>query len=666
VNQAGREVNHSGGELERRSVALPAPYVEGQRRGEFSDVVDWAGLVAWVRARDRGVVVVGLAMIAAELIWKSLFLGHFYFRQDDFHVIELALAHSLSWSYLTFVGAGHLIPGVYAIAWAVARFSLYDWGLASAISVVMLAVAGLMAFRLLRTLFGTRPAILVPLAIYLLTPMTMPDLGWWTSAIESLPLQIATLGALNAQVYYVRTGRFRHAVAAAAWLFVGLFFFEKAVVLPLLLLGVSSGFLIDGRWLVAIRRCLVQYWRGWVLQVVLVGVYLVVLDRSLHTSSVKPGIPGSAGGVLTFIWEIIKDTFLPGAFGGPWRWLPSGDSEYAYSLPPGTLAWLSVVVAVLIILASIMYRKHAWRAWVILAGWLLAADIVPVLIGRITELGPGIIGLETRYVADAAPVLAICLGLAFWPVVGRPDTVRLRRAAPRASHPGRLVAAALVGTFIVGSVWSVQDYQNVTTSVPDRVFIANARLAVSQAPDGTVIYDERVPSSLMLGIFGLYAFASGLVKPMESSAELVSVRWTTRPYGTIDHLMVFAPNGTLHQVAVFGVGILPARGQPCLSKRRGPRRVVLVFRHSTPAASLVLQVPYVAASRVNGNDLIVSYGGSSQVLTVQTGLHNAYLPVNGSADSVTLSGTAVTGLCVGPVQAGVVLPSNSGLVIPRY
>jgi hypothetical protein len=666
VNPAGREVNHSGGELERRSEALPVPYAQGERRGEFADVVDWTALASWVRSRDRGVLLAGLVMIAGELIWKSLFLGHFYFRQDDLHVLELALAHPFSWSYLTFVGAGHLIPGVYAIAWAVSRISPYSWGLAGTITVVMLAGAGLMALRLLRTLFGTRPAILVPLAVYLLTPITMPDLGWWTSAIESLPLQIAIFGAVNAQVFYVRTRRFRHAVAAAAWVLVGLLFFEKALVLPLLLLGVTSGFLTDGSWLRAIRRSLLEYWRGWALQLALAGGYLVVLLLSLRTSSAQPGIPGRAAGVLAFIGEIIKDTFAPGALGGPWQWFPSGDSEYAYSAPPGALAWLSVAAVVVIILASIAHRKYAWRAWALLAGWLAGADIVPVLIGRISELGPNLIGLETRYVADAAPVLAICLGLAFWPVAGRPDTVRGRRAAPDAMHPGRMIAAGVLGAFIIGSVWSVQDYQNLTTSTPDRTFIANARVALALAPSGTVIFDEQVPASLMLGIFGKYAYESLLLKPLEGGAA-ASLRWTTRPEGTMDHLMVFGPDGRLRPAAVYGQGaVAGAQGQNCLKAkaRRAPKRLVLHFLRPTPATSQLLHVGYLAAPRVSGDDVMVSYGGSSQLLTVQTGLHDAYFPVIGSADSVTLSGPAVAGLCVAGAQAGVVLPSKSGPVIP--
>jgi hypothetical protein len=664
VNQAGEEANRSGGELERRTEALPVRYAPSHRRAASAEVIDWAALATWVRARDRGAILGALALIAAQLIWKSVFLGHFYFRQDDFHVIELALSHSFTWRYLTFVGAGHLIPAVYAVAWVVARISPYSWGLAGTITVVLLAAADLAALRLLRTLFGTRPAILIPLAVYLLTPLTMPDLGWWTSAIESLPLQVATFMALNAQVYYVRTRRFRHAVAAAAWLLFGLVFFEKALILPLLLFGVTSAFLADGSWLRAIRSSLVDYWRGWALQLAIVAGYLAILLASLQTSSVRPGIPGSNAGVFTFIGKIIKDTFAPGALGGPWQWLPSGDAEYAYSAPPGALAWLSLIVAAAVIVASIWSRVHAWRAWTILGGWLLAADIVPVLIGRIQELGPTLIGLETRYVADAAPVLAICLGLAFWPVVGSPDAVSNRWAVSAPGQPGRMAAAGAVGAFLIGSVWSVQAYLNVTTSSPDRTFIANARAAVAQAPSGTVIFDDPAPSSVMLGIFGRYAYVSQVVGPMESAAAKAGLRFTPRPDGTIDHLMVFSADGTLRQALVLGEGGVPGRrGQNCQSVRRG--RVVVYFVHPTPTTSQVLHLAYLASGTVSGDYALVSYGTSSQVLTVRQGLHDAYLPVRGSADNVVLSGPAVAGLCVGGAQAGVVVPSTSGTVFPH-
>jgi hypothetical protein len=56
-------------------------------------------------------------------------------------------------------------------------------------------LAGLAALRLLRALFGERPAILIPLAVFLFCPLTMPALGEWSSGLESVPLQLATFMA---------------------------------------------------------------------------------------------------------------------------------------------------------------------------------------------------------------------------------------------------------------------------------------------------------------------------------------------------------------------------------------------------------------------------------------------------------------------------------------
>ena len=176
-------MGQAGGELERRPGNLPQHPPQHlpvlYRRGDVANVIDWPEFATW--ARNRGVVMFGLALIAAQLIWKSIFISNYFFWQDDFHFLELGLGHSFSWSYLTFVGAGHLFPGVYAIVWVVARIALYNWAFASAITVIMLAAAGLAALRLLRTLFGDRPAILVLLLIYLLCPLTMLDLRWWSS-----------------------------------------------------------------------------------------------------------------------------------------------------------------------------------------------------------------------------------------------------------------------------------------------------------------------------------------------------------------------------------------------------------------------------------------------------------------------------------------------------
>ena len=51
------------------------------------------------------------SLIVAELAWKAQFLRHMYFRQDDFHDLDLAIQSPFSWRYVTFIGAGHFRPG---------------------------------------------------------------------------------------------------------------------------------------------------------------------------------------------------------------------------------------------------------------------------------------------------------------------------------------------------------------------------------------------------------------------------------------------------------------------------------------------------------------------------------------------------------------------------
>jgi hypothetical protein len=105
-------VSHTGGELERRPRNAPDPYRRGQHSGgQLAAVIDWSSLGSW--ARGRGVGAIGIVLIALSLVWKAIFLNHYYFWQDDFHFTELALSSSLSPHYLTNIAAGHMFPGLY-------------------------------------------------------------------------------------------------------------------------------------------------------------------------------------------------------------------------------------------------------------------------------------------------------------------------------------------------------------------------------------------------------------------------------------------------------------------------------------------------------------------------------------------------------------------------
>ena len=117
----------------------------------------------WVT--QNPVILAAAALIAAQLGWKAYLLSHFYFRQDDFLLLDGALSHGLSLDYLFTVSGGHLRPGGLAVFWLVTRLSPYDWLLVSVLTVAALAAVSVVLLRVLLILFGPRPAILIPLII---------------------------------------------------------------------------------------------------------------------------------------------------------------------------------------------------------------------------------------------------------------------------------------------------------------------------------------------------------------------------------------------------------------------------------------------------------------------------------------------------------------------
>jgi hypothetical protein len=648
---AGGGAADTGGALARRD---EPPETVALRDGGLTRVVGWPELAGW--AGRHPAVLGGVALVAAEVIWKALLLSHFYFWQDDFQFLDRGLGHGLGWQYLMSIQAGHLAPGPQAIAWAMARVALYDWAAATSLTVVLLAAAGLAALRLLVTLFGARPAILIPLAVYLLTPLTLPALGWWSSAIEYVPLQLATFMALNAHVRYLRGGRFRHAVAAAAWLAAGLLFLEKGMAVPLLLFAVTSAFFAPGRWPAAMRRATVTYWRAWALYGVILVGYLTVFALRLGTYHAGPRLPDPYHDVFSFVTGLLKTTTVPGALGGPWQWLPSG--AFAYARPPSGLAWLSCAVAAAVVAYSIWNRKHAWRAWAILFGWLVAADMLPVIAIRFGDFSGSVLALDTRNVADAAPVLAVCLGLAFWPVAGQPDSRRPWRQRVAGAQLLPAARSAVLGAFVLGSLWSVQAYQNATTSAGARTFITNARAALSTVPYGSLIADQQVPPTVMLGIFGPYSFDSKVIGAMAAGVSPSELRWVAQPAGTIDHLLVFGPDGTLRDAVILDDASPPLPPRHKCFAAQG--RTITVPLREPARTGPALRISYYD-SLPGTRQVTVTVGGHSQRLTLRPGLHYGYLPVSGAAASVEVTGLDSRQLCISKAETGGILPGGPAL-----
>ncbi len=610
--------------------------------------------------RGNGISLAAYALIAAQLVWKACVLRHFYFWQDDFTYFDRAAHMGFTWNYLMFVQSGHLDPGPFALAWVMARISEYNWSLVSAVLLAILLASCLALLRLLRTLFGNRPAILIPLLIYLLCPLTIPDLVWWSNGIEGVTFMLATFMALDAHIRYLRTGSVRQMAAAAGWLLVSMLFSDKGLLLPLFIFGVTTAFFAEGLWLRAALRSVARYWKAWTVYGVLLAGYAVLFAIRLSAPGALPTKVGAPHGVGTFMYDLFTDSFVPGAFGGPWRWFGNGID--AFATPPAALMRLALLAAAAVVVITIWYRRHAWRAWALLALWLLGADMAPIIIGRTDLLNPALtvfLGLDTHYVADAVPILVICLGLAIWPVAGRPDYYGRRQQRVVRGQVAPMMTGFVLAAFVLGSIYSVQTYIGSTTSAPGRSFIATAEEAVASVPSGTTVVDQHAPPTVMASLLlGTGGYESQVI----GSMAVGKIRWIREPDGVIPNLKVFTPDGRLWPAAIVGVYSKPLPGKTtCWPSANGTITVPLDSTATVTNGPWILRMYYVASA---AQGVSVSFGAHSAQLYLTGGEGTAYLPVEGSANQVVITSPDPAGLCVANTAVGGLFQNKSDIPVP--
>jgi hypothetical protein len=613
------------------------------------DVVEAA---QWVR---RNVITLAaVLLIGLQLVLKGVALAHAYFRQDDFEFFDQALSSHFGWSYLMTVQGGHLMPGGILLDWVLVRVSLYDWTLTSIVTLALLALSSFALLRLLRTLFGNRAGILIPFMIYLFTPLMVPGLAFWTTTVQWLPEQAVIFMALDAHIRYVRGGRRWHAVAAAAWIVIGMLFDDVGLLVPLLLFAVTSAFLEPGRWNRAAVEALRRYWKAWVLYGTLALAYIGLFIAQLPTSNQQPGKPGPFANVVIFASTLVRVTFIPGALGGPWRWKSIGDLAFAGYIP--VLVYFAWLVAALVILASVWYRRRAWRAWAILAAWVLLSAVAPLVVGRVSLQSAATLGTDVHHVIDSLPVLAICIGLAFWPVAGEEDTyrgrppVRMRRAA----------TATVLCLFLAGSLWSFNAFETATSSVPVRSYIATARAAVAGAPRGAVIANTPTPTYVEIpALFGRYAFTEQVIGPLAGALPNQHLSWVEAPSGVIPNLMVFDGAGRLWPAGVAGVSASPPGKSGCWKVGTTPVRL--------PFGTSMFNWPWVLSLSYRGpssTTLAILFAGRWHDVFLPAGFGNVYVPALGAGSFAVVFASPGPGVCIAQLTIGQLDPLLLGKPIP--
>ena len=611
----------------------------------------------WVTT--HAVALAGAGLIAAQLGWTAILLAHSYFRQDDFVLLDRALRAGLGWSYLMSPDSGHLMPAGLAIIWVLARASLYNWLLAGAVIMLLVAAASAALLRVLLTLFGARPAILVLLTVYLFAPLSVGTVASLSAAVKILPLELALFMATDAHVRYLRAPRTRYAAAAACWLLAGMACADQGALVPPLLFAITVCLSLEspGRWTDAAREALTGYRRLWLLYGVLLAGYCVLFFIQLSASGTALPGPGETTRLYRFAGTVIGTSAVPGALGGPWRWAASG---YAQAGPPGWLEYLSWGIAAIVVAVSAVRSRAARGAWAILLGWVVAADIVPVAVEGFGTFSAATLGASTGYLADATGVLALCAGLAFLPPeppVGPGPGVPVPRAPSPSARGVGLVAFAV---FLAGAAVSLPAFVAATPSTVVRSYIATARAAIEDAPRGTVVADGPVPAAVLsAAFFGTQADTSQVIAPLAGASAGTRLSWTASPAGVLASPMMFDDQGRLRPLAVAGPSS-PPQSAGCWNVTAAGTSIPLdgpLYRWSW-----TVRLSYSGPAGV----LVIGLGDSRSQVSVPAGRHDVYVPVvgQGSGVSAQFSGSTAGALCVTRVTVGSPQPDQAGQAIP--
>lgn len=427
--------------------------------------------------RGRGVVAAGLALVLAGTAFRVWQLRGAWFFFDDFYFIQRALDSPLTWNYLVEPYNGHLMPAGALVTWLNVRADPMSFTYPAVEIIVCFALTGLAMLRLLVRLFGARWAVLVPLTVFLFSPMLIPATIWWAAAVNQVPMMLAIVMALSSFVAYLRRPNWVSLAATFAWMVVGLLFVERTLVGFAVLWLVALLYFTAGTFPDRLRQLWTRYRAAVVAQTIVVAAYLaayVPFALNFDAGSVRNR---PLFGVLR---ELAGIAFPIGAAGGPVDWKVSGVTQSEVH-PSQLLLALSWVVLAVLVVASGMTRRHGLRAWLIpVAGLLANAALISV--SRAIYFGSAI-ALDYRFQTESALTLSLAIGLAFLPVAGAAQSAEPRPTATWSITTPSWAVSALVG-YVALATASTAAYplRNLTDTSPERYY-DNVAASMRAEPD---------------------------------------------------------------------------------------------------------------------------------------------------------------------------------------
>lgn len=619
--------------------------VEGAATAAARHEPAWSALRNRVRT-DR-TLLVGSVMIIADLVWRAVLASGGFLAVDDYVLAPRAARSELSLHFLLTPYNNHLQPGGNLIYWALTRWVGLQYWPYLVLILVGQAAAAIVFFRLMRRLTGPGWVAIVSLAIFSFSPLTLEATTWVPAAIYLVPMQLATVWALSAHVQYVRTRAPRHLVSLGLALGFGLFFYEKTLLISVILLLVTACLYASGGPLRSLWQALRTWWQSWAVVAGISLVYLAVyVSHSTSGNTVRR--PQSTEVAVDYLGQIVGRTLIPGLVGGPVRWWTTGQGT-ALVDPPAVVTWLGCLVLAALVVVTIA-RRPAWatRAWLVS---LLYAPIPIAMIAmtRLDSTLSDLIGLLPHYVYDVIVLVAISVGVA---IAGRPGQDEPARPLPAwaTSRPAVGLAGATAVAALVAAVVSGIGYGRALAQNPAHDYLRTVHADLAQASPDAVFVDRFVPEFL---VWRVHPTQDRLVSGLLAADKL-------RPtFGTQgEGLFVVDDDGHVRPATVAGRSALPGPSSCGWPGESGATTTVPLGGDPTQPA-WALRIAYDSTA---GGTATVRFGDVTRDIPVRQGTHE-YLVIldvpggpglTGGQVDVTLHAEGAS-LCAGELEVGEVV-----------
>lgn len=591
----------------------------------------------WIPAdlsRAQKVTAVALSLIAAQLLLRTWIVGGSWFFEDDFQFLTDIARGEDDFAWYVRPHNVHFMPLSFVLVKIVTWGGPFAWWLATLETIVLQALAGLSCWWMLAKLFGNRPLILVPLAFYLFSALSVPSLTWYAAMINQLPLHTCIFLGVLAHVTYLRTRRYRYAVLATLATGLGMLFYVKAIALPMVfgllaLLYFAQGGLRQ-RFVDVVRR----YLWGWLTYGALGLAYLVMYFVRMPREQAV-----GETDYLALARSMLFDTLGTGLSGLSWSWQLLNDGPRSVTAPSSFLvavSWMLVVAGWGYLYAT---RVRALRSLVIAAPYLLLSYGI-IAVGRSGAFGE-ISGNEARYLSDATAVLALVLALAMMPLRGAVESSEARDEPLITVRPSRLVLVAAVGAYVAGSVWSSVTYARPWHDGNAVQDFGRTAIASIEEADRPALADVPVPDEVMWNVNTPYNLPSRFFAPLGD-------RFSTPQ--TANDLMVLDRSGEVVKAFVApGITSVPGTTDGCgYALGEADEPVTIALSSATIDYSFWMSIGYLA-----GEDgyAAVSAGDNAYRVHLERGLHTLFLPTVGSFDAVSIDAGGLP-VCVDQVTVG--------------